>query len=72
MSYKKTTQAARVRPAILQWRMSNMSSSTAPDSRRKEKSFTRLANGLLEPETIVGFMLENERNWEATSSFASK
>ncbi|CAB0040785.1 unnamed protein product [Trichogramma brassicae] len=32
----------------------------------------RLANGLLEPETIVGFMLENERNWEATSSFASK
>ncbi|CAB0038178.1 unnamed protein product [Trichogramma brassicae] len=25
----------------------------------------RLANGLLEPETIVGFMLENERNWES-------
>ncbi|CAB0037522.1 unnamed protein product [Trichogramma brassicae] len=31
----------------------------------------RLANGPLEPETFVGFMLENERNWEATSSFAS-
>ncbi|CAB0030665.1 unnamed protein product [Trichogramma brassicae] len=30
-----------------------------------------LANGPLEPETFVGFMLENERNLEATSSFAS-
>ena len=31
----------------------------------------RLANRPLKPETFVGFMLENERNWEATSSFAS-
>ncbi|CAB0030715.1 unnamed protein product [Trichogramma brassicae] len=37
---QKTTQAARVRPAILQWRTSNMSSSTALDSWWKEKSFT--------------------------------
>ncbi|CAB0039999.1 unnamed protein product [Trichogramma brassicae] len=32
----------------------------------------QLANGPSEPKTFVAFMLENERNWEATSSFASK
>uniref|UniRef100_A0ABD2WTJ6 Reverse transcriptase n=1 Tax=Trichogramma kaykai TaxID=54128 RepID=A0ABD2WTJ6_9HYME len=31
----------------------------------------RLSNGLLEPKEFVGFILESERNWEATSSFAS-
>ncbi|CAB0032737.1 unnamed protein product [Trichogramma brassicae] len=32
----------------------------------------RLAIGPLEPKTFAGFMLENERNWEATSSFLAQ
>ncbi|CAB0039635.1 unnamed protein product [Trichogramma brassicae] len=50
---QKTTQAARVRPAILQWRTSNMSSSTALDSRWKEKSFTAQQTGHWSPRRLL-------------------